>query len=126
MPGHTGLFGTVSGDGQGSSLAQDKNLGQTQPSSPRPPSRQTNQSGTASKPPASPQQGSVESSRVPLDTMSTAVSTVITANQLRNLPLLNRNFLAVGLLVSSTHDVPAWSELKDTTGPNGSPCRATV
>ena len=35
---------------------------------------------------------------VPLDTMSTAVSTVITGNQLRNLPLFNRNFLAVGLL----------------------------
>jgi len=48
-------------------------------------------------------------------TLSTSLSTVITSEQLRKLPLYNRNFLAVGLLVSSTHDVPAWSELKDTT-----------
>jgi hypothetical protein len=48
-------------------------------------------------------------------TLSTALSTVVTSEQLRKLPLYNRNFLAVGLLVSSTHDVPAWSELKDTT-----------
>ena len=57
----------------------------------------------------------VESSLVPLNTLSTAVSDVITSNQLRNLPFFNRNFLALGLLTSSTHDVPAWSELKDTT-----------
>jgi|HubBroStandDraft_6_1064221.scaffolds.fasta_scaffold00450_4 hypothetical protein len=61
------------------------------------------------------QRGTVESSRVPLDMLSTAVSTVITSDQLRSLPFFNRNFLALGLLVSSTHDVPAWSELKDTT-----------
>jgi hypothetical protein len=59
--------------------------------------------------------GGVESSLVPLNTLSTAVSDVITSNQLRNLPFFNRNFLALGLLTSSTHDVPAWSELKDTT-----------
>ncbi len=52
---------------------------------------------------------------MPLDTISTSVSTVITANQLRTLPLYNRNFLTLGLLVASTHDVPAGSELKDTT-----------
>src|SRR5271165_6484248 len=61
------------------------------------------------------QLGTVEASPIPLDTISTAVSSVITSNQLRNLPFYNRNFLALGLLVSSTHDVPAWSELKDTT-----------
>ena len=61
------------------------------------------------------QSAAVESSLVPLDTLSSSFSTVITGNQLRNLPLLNRNFLALGLLASSTHDVPAWSELKDTT-----------
>jgi len=72
-------------------------------------------SGAGSKTVNAAQHGSVESSRVPLDTLSTAVSTVITSNQLRSLPLFNRNFLALGLLVSSTHDVPAWSELKDTT-----------
>ncbi|HYV72986.1 MAG TPA: carboxypeptidase regulatory-like domain-containing protein [Candidatus Binatia bacterium] len=57
----------------------------------------------------------VESAKAPMDRLSSSISTVITSNQLRNLPLFNRNFLAVGLLVSSTHDVPAWSELKDTT-----------
>ena len=56
----------------------------------------------------------VESAKAPMDRLSSSISTVITSNQLRNLPLFNRNFLAVGLLVSSTHDVPAWSELKDT------------
>ena len=62
-----------------------------------------------------PRGGIAESSRVPLDTLSTAISTVITSNQLRNLPFFNRNFLALGLLDSGIHDVPAWSELKDTT-----------
>jgi len=56
-----------------------------------------------------------ESPGVHLDSLSTAVSTVITSNELRTVPLDNRNFLALGLLVSSTHDVPAWSELKDAT-----------
>ena len=60
-------------------------------------------------------QGIVESPRVPLDTLSSSVSTVVSSNQLHNLPLFNRNFLSLGLLASSTHDVPAWSELKDTT-----------
>ncbi|HVP49700.1 MAG TPA: hypothetical protein VMT56_00610 [Candidatus Bathyarchaeia archaeon] len=54
----------------------------------------------------------VDAMRVPLDM---AVSAVISSGQLRNLPLYNRNFLALGLLAPSTHDVPAWSELKDTT-----------
>jgi hypothetical protein len=57
----------------------------------------------------------VELSPVPLDTVSNAVSTVITSDQLRDLPLYNRNFLTLGLLTSNTHDVPAGSELKDTT-----------
>ena len=57
----------------------------------------------------------VDASPVPLDTLSNSLSTVITANQLRTLPLYNRNFLALGLLVANTHDVPAGSELKDTT-----------
>ena len=72
-------------------------------------------SGAAGKAPAAAAPVTVESSHVPLDSISTSISTVITSEQLRNLPLYNRNFLAVGLLVSSTHDVPAWSELKDTT-----------
>ena len=108
-------LGMSSGDGEASSPEQDKSSAQTSPSSAASPSQQPSQSGKATKPPSSSPQGAVESSRVPLDTMSTAISTVITGNQFRNLPLFNRNFLAVGLLVSSTHDVPAWSELKDTT-----------
>ena len=78
-----------------------------------------NQSQDLPKPPPAPPSaqnpGTTESSKVYLDTLSTSVSTVITSSELRSLPLFNRNFLAVGLLVSSTHDVPAWSELKDTT-----------
>ena len=61
------------------------------------------------------QRNTVEAARAPVESSSTAISTVVTSNQLRNLPFFNRNFLALGLLVSSTHDVPAWSELKDTT-----------
>jgi hypothetical protein len=72
-------------------------------------------SGSRAKPASTKLHGAVESSRVPLDTISTAESTVITNTQLRSLPFFNRNFLTLGLLVSSTHDVPAWSELKDTT-----------
>src|ERR1019366_7531254 len=48
--------------------------------------------GTQTPPPAHPGMG--ELSRVPLDSISTAVSTVITSNQLRSLPFFNRNFLA--------------------------------
>jgi len=59
-----------------------------------------------------PQPSPAASARVPLDT---ATGAVVTSQQLRDLPLFNRNFLALGLLVASTHDVPAWSELKDTT-----------
>jgi Carboxypeptidase regulatory-like domain/TonB dependent receptor len=72
-------------------------------------------SGRAGKKAPATRRGIAESSRVPLDTLSTAVSSVITSNQLRNLPFFNRNFLALGLLDSGIHDVPAWSELKDTT-----------
>jgi hypothetical protein len=96
------------------------------------------ESGTSAAAPANPPQGSarrpavqatgakattggtriaasVQSSMVPLDYISTAQSSVITANQLRGLPLFNRNFLALGLLAPSTHDVPAGSELQDAT-----------
>src|SRR5271157_6158497 len=59
-----------------------------------------------------PQPSPAGSARVPLDT---ATGAVVTSQQLRDLPLFNRNFLALGLVVASTHDVPAWSELKDTT-----------
>lgn len=46
-----------------------------------------------------------------LETASTAMSGVITGDQLRSLPLYNRNFLALGLLTPNTHDVEAGSEL---------------
>jgi hypothetical protein len=98
------------------SQAQGTSSGAAQ-TSPAAPAQQAGQAsaGQAAKTGAHPRQGTAESSLVPLDTVSTSMSTVVTSEQLRNLPLLNRNFLAVGLLVSSTHDVPAWSELKDTT-----------
>ena len=121
VSGRAAPFASLMTGLDGDQPAQDKNASppasspQT-PASPVPaqPSRTTAQSaGSRTQPPA--QAGEGELSRVPLDTISTAVSTVITSDQLRSLPLFNRNFLAVGLLVSSTHDVPAWSELKDTT-----------
>ena len=45
------------------------------------------------------------------DTISSSVSGVIVGEQLRQLPLFNRNFLALGLLTPGTHDVPAGSPL---------------
>jgi len=71
--------------------------------------------GKQNAPSAQKKHHAAETSLVPLDNLSTAISSVVTSAQLRDLPLFNRNFLSVGLLVSSTHDVPAWSELKDTT-----------
>ena len=108
-------------DDEDGSAGQDKPGGSTSaapqtavPATSTPQPGQT-PSGSGGKKASKSQQGTVEASRVPLDTISTAVSSVITSNQLRSLPFFNRNFLALGLLVSSTHDVPAWSELKDTT-----------
>jgi hypothetical protein len=46
-----------------------------------------------------------------LDRLSTAMSTVISSDQLRTLPLYNRNFLALGFLSISTHEVQAGSTL---------------
>jgi len=82
---------------------------------PHPSPSSSQQAGRAKKSISKTQSGTVESATARLDTLSASVSTVITSSELRSLPLFNRNFLAVGLLVSSTHDVPAWSELKDTT-----------
>ena len=45
------------------------------------------------------------------ETVSTAISGVITGDQLRSLPLYNRNFLALGTLTPNTHDVEGGSEL---------------
>lgn len=81
---------------------------------------------------------SVIYSTVPLDYYSTSESSVISGggnqinglaeqsasgqgvgipavNELRELPFFNRNFLVLGLLAPSTHDVPAGSELQDAT-----------
>ncbi|MDP9264158.1 MAG: carboxypeptidase regulatory-like domain-containing protein, partial [Acidobacteriota bacterium] len=52
-----------------------------------------------------------ESQAVRIETSSTTMSGVITGDQLRSLPLYNRNFLALGLLTPSTHDVEGGSEL---------------
>ena len=52
-----------------------------------------------------------ESQAVRNETSSTTISGVITGDQLRSLPLYNRNFLALGLLTPNTHDVEGGSEL---------------
>lgn len=46
-----------------------------------------------------------ESAAVQNETVSTAVSGVITGDQLRSLPLYNRNFLALGGLTPNVHDL---------------------
>ena len=46
-----------------------------------------------------------------LDRLSSSMSTVISSEQLRTLPLYNRNFLALGFLSISAHDVQAGSTL---------------
>ncbi len=48
---------------------------------------------------------------IALDRLSTSLSTVVTSDQLRTLPLYNRNFLALGFLSIGTHDVQAGSTL---------------
>src|SRR3954462_3632993 len=53
----------------------------------------------------------LESQGVRNETVSTAISGVITGDQLRSLPLYNRNFLALGLLPPNTHDVEGGSDL---------------
>ena len=45
------------------------------------------------------------------ETSSTTMSGVITGDQLKSLPLYNRNFLALGLLTPNTHEVEGGSEL---------------
>ncbi len=108
-------------EGDDGSSGQDKNTDSSSPSQQgnatpaAVPQAGPSSSGTGGKKVHATQRGTAESPRVTLDTLSTAVSSVITSNQLRNLPFFNRNFLVLGLLDSSAHDVPAWSELKDTT-----------
>src|SRR3954453_9207736 len=53
----------------------------------------------------------LEGQAVHNETVSTSISGVITGDQLRSLPLYNRNFLALGLLTPNTHDVAAGSAL---------------
>ena len=64
-----------------------------------------------SAPPVIGKQSVGESRPISLDTLSTSLSTVISSEQLRTLPLYNRNFLALGLLGISVHDVQAGSAL---------------
>ena len=52
-----------------------------------------------------------EAQAVRVETSSTTISGVITGDQLRALPLYNRNFLVLGLLTPNTHDVEPGSEL---------------
>ncbi len=53
----------------------------------------------------------IEGQGVHNETVATSVSGVISGDQLRSLPLYNRNFLALGLLTPNTHDVAAGSPL---------------
>ncbi len=50
-------------------------------------------------------------SAVPNEKSNTSIGSVITGDQLRSLPLYNRNFLVLGLLSPNTHDVEAGSIL---------------
>src|ERR1041384_489215 len=52
---------------------------------------------------------------VTTERVSSTISAVITGEQLRSLPLYNRNFLALGLLTPNTHDVEAGSALTGAT-----------
>jgi hypothetical protein len=61
--------------------------------------------------PATAKQTVAESRPIVLDMLSTSMSTVISSDQLRTLPLYNRNFLALGFLSISTHDVQSGSAL---------------
>src|SRR3954470_14226332 len=53
----------------------------------------------------------IEGQGVRNETVSTAMSGVITGDQLRTLPLYNRNFLVLGLITPNTHDSEQGSEL---------------
>jgi hypothetical protein len=52
---------------------------------------------------------------VSTETITTMVSGVISGEQLRSLPLINRNFLVLGLLTPNTHDVEGGSALAGAT-----------
>ncbi len=67
--------------------------------------------GPQSPTPAMVKQQVAESRPIVLDMLSTSMSTVISSEQLRTLPLYNRNFLALGFLTISAHDVQAGSTL---------------
>ncbi len=71
------------------------------------PQRTSPTAGTGGAAPA----GIAASHPITLDTLSMSLSTVLTSDQLRTLPLYNRNFLALGFLSITTHDVQAGSTL---------------
>ncbi len=75
--------------------------------------------GTPSTGPAKVQRivvgGSLARARVDNEVVSTTISGVIKGDQLRGLPLANRNFLALGLLTPESHDVEAGSPLAGAT-----------
>src|SRR5947209_20092277 len=49
------------------------------------------------------------------ETTITSIGGVITGDQLRTLPLYNRNFLVLGLLTPNTHDVEAGSPISGSS-----------
>jgi len=62
-------------------------------------------------PAPAPAPAAVEGPSVHPETVSTAISGVVTRDQLQALPLYNRNFLSLGLITPNTHDVEQGSEL---------------
>ena len=106
--------------------AKTETIPETVPPATSPPPPQQEKPPTVSPPavpsqaasnPPSPAPSPIQAQTAPvsrtvvLDTLSTSMSTVVTREQLRTLPLYNRNFLALGLLSISTHDVQAGSTL---------------
>ncbi len=61
--------------------------------------------------PAEPVAPKVMSEGIRTETVSTSISGVVTGDQLRSLPLYNRNFLVLGLITPNVKDTEAGSEL---------------
>lgn len=78
------------------------------------PAAPTTPTGEPGAAPAAPTAAPVETGPAPTvrnETTQTSIGAVITGDQLRSLPLYNRNFLVLGLLTANTHDVEAGSPL---------------
>ncbi len=78
-----------------------------------PPLQQQQPAAAAAAAPAEPVAKRMDkTAAVSNENVSTAISGVITGDQLHSLPLYNRNFLALGTLTPNTHDTDAANELR--------------